>query len=206
MSSKKKKRLDSYINKKLKQERRADLFKSLAASQDTITSSLQLRPSSSLGSKQFLTNQDKLDKVSTLSDRKRSRVYDQVATEKRGYHSDSTDGEREEPEQASKGDELDSAPVAGPSRIPMQVELPPSQPALHTLPSRGGGTQQSQPVQAIPSNVVGSALIRGADGEIVKPTVRQRQKKAPRVSHPFMCFRDGIFWQASLPGVRPYVH
>lgn len=179
MSSKKKKRLESYVNKKLKQERRVEIFKSLAASQDTLSSSLQLQPSSSLGSRQFKTNQDKLDKVSTLSERKRAKVYDQVANNKRGYHSDDS------------GDDLDGyeglqaesdAPQAGPSRLPAEsttplqptptsVQVDDVKPATTALPA-----PPSHPV------ALGSALARGPDGQVIKPVVKQRQKKASRVS------------------------
>lgn len=182
MSSKKRKRLESYVNKKLKQERRAELFKSLAASQDTLTSSLQLQPSSSLGSRQFKTNQDKLDKVSTLSDRKRSKVLNQVADKKRGYHTDSSEDETNEDE-AQRGLQLAAEGLeAGPSRPRNQsattngATVPePKHPVSAAAPSTSS-KPELRPVE------LGSALLRGPDGEIVKPVVRQRQKKAPRVS------------------------
>lgn len=176
MSSKKKKRLESYVNKKLKQERRMDLFKSLAASQDELTSSLQLQPSSSLGSRQFKTNQDKLDKVSTLSERKRSKVYDQVAQRKRGYHSDS-DGDTED---IQDGLQLEAeAPQAGPSRLPAVAVSPATQTITSdTVKSAINGQHSAAPT---PASALGSALARGPDGEVIKPVVRQRQKKAPRV-------------------------
>lgn len=178
MSSKKKKRLESYVNKKLKQERRVDLFKSLAASQDTLTSSLQLQPSSSLGSRQFKTNQDKLDKVSTLSERKRSKVYDQVADKKRGYHSDNSDEENDV--DGYEGLQAESeTPRAGPSRLPAystKVPAPPAKaPAENEVPTALPTKSALQPVS------LGSALAIGPDGQVIKPVVKQRQKKAPRV-------------------------
>lgn len=170
------------MNKKLKQERRVDLFKSLAASQDTLTSSLQLQPSSSLGSRQFRTNQDKLDKVSTLSERRRTKVFDQIADKKRGYHSDSSD-EDTNGDDSRGGMPLEAEGLqAGPSRTAMKSatrngtsgESPLETQAPTSMPS----VVQPVPLQPI---VLGSALVRGPDGEVVKPVIRQRQKKAPRV-------------------------
>lgn len=187
MSSKKKKRLESYVNKKLKQERRVDLFKSLAASQDTLTSSLQLQPSSSLGSRQFKTNQDKLDKVSTLSERKRSKVYDQVADKKRGYHSDNDD---ENGLDGYEGLQAESeTPQAGPSRLPAdstKVPPPAKAPAETGAPVVLPTRPSLQPVS------LGSALAVGPDGQVIKPVVKQRQKKAPRVGCTILCNSSSI--------------
>lgn len=178
MSSKKKKRLESYVNKKLKQERRADLFKSLAASQDTLTSSLQLQPSSSLGSKQFKTNQDKLDKVSTLSERKRTKVFDQVAEKKRGYHSDSSDDDGLDNKMDGVLVEEDTR-QAGPSRPSVASATT----SMLVSDAKANDTTTVTGVRTSPKPIaVGSALARGPDGEVVKPVVRQRQKKAPRVT------------------------
>lgn len=171
------------MNKKLKQERRVDLFKSLAASQDTLTSSLQLQPSSSLGSKQFTTNQDKLDKVSTLSERRRFKVFDKVAEKKRGYHSDSSDDEMQETsDQGGMQLEADE-PQAGPSRpSTSSATTDAASTKLRTETEVVANAPSTILKTSLPSVTVGSALVRGPDGEIVKPVIRQRQKKAPRVS------------------------
>ena len=90
MSSKKKKRLDAYVNRKLKKEGRKDLIASLACvyfcillelranvplpCSTTQTLNLSLRSSSSLGSKQYETQGSKLEHGQSVEERRRIRA------------------------------------------------------------------------------------------------------------------------------------
>ncbi|KAF5369365.1 hypothetical protein D9758_002690 [Tetrapyrgos nigripes] len=84
-TSKKKKRLEKYIEKKLKKEERVHIFEKLSQSQAQIPSSLHLQSSSTLGTGKAFTHQEKLDKLEdkevkhALGKRKRgAEVYDIV--------------------------------------------------------------------------------------------------------------------------------
>ena len=104
MSSKKKKRLEAYITRKLKKEDRKDLIASLACASflisstimterlnycsTTQTTNLSLRSSSALGSKQFTTQSSKLAHTQTVEDSRRSRAQGLLKKVKgRGHHS-----------------------------------------------------------------------------------------------------------------------
>ncbi|GAA5824872.1 hypothetical protein JCM3770_002186 [Rhodotorula araucariae] len=71
MSAKKKKRLDAFIDRKLKKEGRKDLIASLAKTQ---TQNLQFASSSALGSKQFQSQASKLEHAAAVEESRRSRA------------------------------------------------------------------------------------------------------------------------------------
>ncbi|GAA5902843.1 hypothetical protein JCM8208_006490 [Rhodotorula glutinis] len=71
MSAKKRKRLDAYIDRKLKKEERKDLIASLAKTQ---TQNLQFASSSALGSKQFQSQASKLEHAAALEESRRGRA------------------------------------------------------------------------------------------------------------------------------------
>lgn len=156
------------------------------ATQESISTPLLLQPSSTLGSKQFKTNQDKLDRSSSLVDRKRQRVYDAVAEKKKGYHSD---------EDASEGDDdmpVDNANEAGPP-TPSLTTLQSAplcatkgevrseqQPTLSPEQKHTGEPTSAKPsalhLQAAPVTV-GSGLKKGPDGQAVVPVIVKRTRK-----------------------------
>ncbi|SCV72455.1 BQ2448_3992 [Microbotryum intermedium] len=71
MSSKKRKRFEAYVTRKLKKEQRAELISSIAKTQ---TQNLALQSSSSLGSKQFRTQADRLNHANHLEESRRGRA------------------------------------------------------------------------------------------------------------------------------------
>ncbi|KAG9124138.1 putative ATP-dependent RNA helicase DHR1, partial [Ceratobasidium sp. 392] len=70
MTSKKRKRLDSYINKKLKKEERVKILAKLAASQAELPSSINLGSSATLGTGRAISHAERLEKSEDLTVRK----------------------------------------------------------------------------------------------------------------------------------------
>lgn len=134
MSSKKKKRLDAYVNRKLKKEGRKDLIASLACvyfcillelranvplpCSTTQTLNLSLRSSSSLGSKQYETQGSKLEHGQSVEERRRIRARGILKKVKgRGHLSEEESGGDEgDSEEGSLADDEDMADVPAPPR------------------------------------------------------------------------------------------
>ncbi|EUC63264.1 RNA helicase [Rhizoctonia solani AG-3 Rhs1AP] len=70
MTSKKRKRMESYINKKLKKEERVKVLAKLAASQSDLPTSLHLGSSATLGTGKIISHAERLDKNEDLAVRK----------------------------------------------------------------------------------------------------------------------------------------
>ncbi|CAE6383906.1 unnamed protein product [Rhizoctonia solani] len=70
MTSKKRKRMESYINKKLKKEERVKVLAKLAASQSDLSTSLNLASSASLGTGKLVSHAERQDKSEDLAVRK----------------------------------------------------------------------------------------------------------------------------------------
>ncbi|KAM0749651.1 P-loop containing nucleoside triphosphate hydrolase protein [Meredithblackwellia eburnea MCA 4105] len=121
MSSKKKKRMDAYIARKLKKEDRKMLIASLAQTQ---TTNLSLRSSSALGSKQFKTQEEKLDHARSVEEGRRGRAQQIVKRLKgKGHHTDSEydsndedGGSSEDGEDVKVAKDVGLAPAAAPLR------------------------------------------------------------------------------------------
>ncbi|KAK7469227.1 putative ATP-dependent RNA helicase DHR1 [Stygiomarasmius scandens] len=143
-TSKKKKRLEKYIEKKLKKEERVQILEKLSQSQAQLPSSLQLQSSSTLGTGKASTHQQNLDKQEdkevrhALGKRKRGKEDYDVVEE---------DSEEDEFEKSLDFYET-SQTTAEPPALPFQV---PS-----VLP------------------IIGSALQRNSDGSIPDPKVKPR--------------------------------
>ncbi|KAJ7175857.1 P-loop containing nucleoside triphosphate hydrolase protein [Mycena filopes] len=147
-NSKKRKRLDKYIEKKLKKEERVLIFEKLAQSQATLPSSLQLQSSATLGTGKAITHRDRLDK---LEDKEIRRALDgRTGKRKRQDDSYAVVGANDSPDDDTDGEDSASIQIGNPSN-------PSVSSALAT---------------------VGSALQRNADGSIVPPKIVPRSKKA----------------------------
>ncbi|KAJ7675833.1 P-loop containing nucleoside triphosphate hydrolase protein [Mycena polygramma] len=149
-SSKKRKRLDKYIEKKLKKEERVLIFEKLAQTQATLPTTVHLQSSATLGTGKAITHRDRLDK---LEDKEIRRALD-GRTGKRRRQDDSyavtgPDGDIDDED----GDENDSEDDAS-----MQISGP------------------SKPVASVPA-AVGSALQRNPDGTVVAPKIVPRSSK-----------------------------
>ncbi|KIO06158.1 hypothetical protein M404DRAFT_15215 [Pisolithus tinctorius Marx 270] len=146
VSSKKKKRMEKYIDKKLRQEERLQLFEKLAQTQATMPS-LELHSSSTLGTGKVTSNRKRLDKAEDLQVRRtmdgRTGKRRRRITDYSGADSDSGDSELDD----RIGGGID-APSPKTTRTP--VVSPPS--------------------------IVGGALKRNADGTVVQPRVVKKEK------------------------------
>ncbi|KAK7048361.1 P-loop containing nucleoside triphosphate hydrolase protein [Favolaschia claudopus] len=149
-NSKKRKRLDKYIEKKLKKEERVVILENLAQSQASLPTTLHLQSSSTLGTGKPTTHRDHQDK---LEDKEIRRALD-GRTGKRRRQTDSYVVTRpdDDPDDGSSEDDASS------SRDEIaQVSEP--QPTSSAAP------------------VVGSALQRNPDGSTVAPKIVPRSKK-----------------------------
>ncbi|KAJ3895464.1 P-loop containing nucleoside triphosphate hydrolase protein [Lentinula edodes] len=150
-TSKKKKRLEKYIDKKLKKEERVHLFEKLSQSQAQLPSTVHFQSSATLGTGKATTHQDLLDK----QEDKEIRRAIEGRSGKRKRHDGFYDVvEAEADDEEGEEDEGDFMTETG--LLEEQIEPSPKLPA-------------SQPT-------VGSALARNSDGTVIAPMVRPRSK------------------------------
>ncbi|KNZ81277.1 Putative ATP-dependent RNA helicase PB1A10.06c [Termitomyces sp. J132] len=172
-SSKKKKRLEKYIDKKLKKEERALLFQKLAQTQAEVPSSLHLQTSSSLGTGKVSTHQERLER---LEDKQVRRALDgHLGKRKRRGDTYTVIGANDEGTD-SEEDEL----LHGGKEVRTSVKE--SEESLTRGPTAtvvGVSTVSSAP--PTPS-VVGSALRRNPDGTMMAPKSRQKSNGKTRFS------------------------
>ncbi|KAI6147475.1 P-loop containing nucleoside triphosphate hydrolase protein [Pisolithus tinctorius] len=163
VSSKKKKRLEKYIDKKLRQEERLQLFEKLAQTQATMPS-LELHSSSTLGTGKVTSNRKRLDKAEDLQVRRtmdgRTGKRRRRITDYSGADSDSGDSEPDD----RIGGGID-APSPKTTRTPV----------VSVMDYSSGITVPKKDVRQPPS-IVGGALKRNADGTVVQPRVVKKEK------------------------------
>ncbi|CAA7261404.1 unnamed protein product [Cyclocybe aegerita] len=162
-NTKKKKRLEKYIDKKLKKEERVLIFEKLAKTQASLSSSL-LQSSSTLGTGKALTHkelqekaEDSLVKKSLLGQPGKRKRHQDVFDIQEADDEDeelSPDEDDEVPDHHN----VDSTPLELPSETSVVIDESPSLP-----PAKSAAT-------------VGSALQRNLDGSTVAPKVRPRTK------------------------------
>ncbi|KAG6843905.1 hypothetical protein H0H87_011894 [Tephrocybe sp. NHM501043] len=169
-NSKKKKRLEKYIDKKLKKEERVVLFEKLAQTQAEIPSSLYLQTSASLGTGKATTHQERFER---LEDKEIRRALDgRSGKRKRGDDTYTVVNANDEDED-SEDEMLDHGSDEGQASPSMKetkefpVERPPAPIVVES---------SSAPPVASTSSIVGSALKRNADGTIVAPKIRSKSK------------------------------
>lgn len=163
VSSKKKKRLEKYIDKKLRQEERLQLFEKLAQTQATMPS-LELHSSSTLGTGKVTSNRKRLDKAEDLQVR---RTMDGRTGKRRRRITDYSGADSE-----SGDSELDN-------RVDGEIDAPPPKttpaPMVSVMDYSSRITVPKKDVQQPPS-IVGGALKRNADGTVVQPRVVKKEK------------------------------
>lgn len=178
MSSKKRKRMDAYVARKLKKDDRKDLIASLATTQ---TTNLNLRSSSALGSKQFSTQNARVDHAKTVEESRRGRALKILVDQKGkggGYisGSGSESGEEELGDQAMDDNERLISPPP---------QLPPVVSAAKPLQLFNASgvvdvievSQQPVASTSTPATlVVGSGLKEGAVVRIVKRKPKTKKK------------------------------
>ncbi|KAF9485838.1 P-loop containing nucleoside triphosphate hydrolase protein [Pholiota conissans] len=175
-TNKKKKRLEKYIDKKLKKEERLLIFDKLAKTQASMSSAL-LQSSSTLGTGKLSTFEERQDKAEDalvrktlagqIGKRKRHQdVYDIHGAEGDGDRSESDDDEEEESrprkinKPVSRGNEDREEDLQTPAVVVVEGPV-------------------NTPPNAVSTTAVGSALQRSADGSAVSPKIRQRPKGKP---------------------------
>ncbi|KAJ4482133.1 P-loop containing nucleoside triphosphate hydrolase protein [Lentinula aciculospora] len=146
-TSKRKKRLEKYIDKKLKKEERVTLFEKLSQSQAQLPSSIHLQSSSTLGTGKSITHQDLLDR----QENKEIRRAIEGRSGKRKRHEGLYGIIEADADEDSTEDEKGSSIEAG-----EMAEHSPKPPAAQS--------------------VVGSALARNPDGTVIAPKLRARSQ------------------------------
>ncbi|TFK52557.1 P-loop containing nucleoside triphosphate hydrolase protein [Heliocybe sulcata] len=172
MSSKKKRRLEKYIEKKLKKEERVVILQKLAASQAEIPS-LKLQTSSMLGTGKVATNQYRLEKkedkeVGKLMDGragKRKRPTDVHAS------SEESEGDAEDSfisrTAHARDADIEIVDLTGKPSV-----LKPEPVVVHDIGA--GGPPAAVP---LPATSVGSALRRNKDGTATVPVMKKKSTK-----------------------------
>ncbi|KAH9841541.1 P-loop containing nucleoside triphosphate hydrolase protein [Rhodofomes roseus] len=179
-SSKKKKRLEKYIDKKLKQDERVEIFEKLSKSQAQLSTTLQLQSSATLGTGKASTHKDMLDKQ---EDKEVRRALDGMTRKgKRGQGKQniltSYDAE-------SEGE--DSMRVDGePANQDTEGDVGTSRANPVVIVDSGFSTAKLSPGET-PAAVahavqVGSALKRTADGSAVAPKISKRKPKGSKTA------------------------
>ncbi|KAJ3513040.1 hypothetical protein NLJ89_g3170 [Agrocybe chaxingu] len=161
-NTKKKKRLEKYIDKKLKKEERVLVFEKLAKTQASLSSSL-LQSSSTLGTGKALTHKELQEKAED-SFVKKSLLGQ---TGKRKRHQDVFDVQVADEEEEFSPDEGEEIPDqhnvdAAPHDLPLETSVVVDESSSLT-PAKSAAT-------------AGSALQRNPDGSAVAPKVRPRSK------------------------------
>ncbi|KAI9512405.1 P-loop containing nucleoside triphosphate hydrolase protein [Russula earlei] len=149
-SGKKRKRLDKYIEKKLKKEERVELFEKLAKSQADLPSILRFQSSSTLGAGKTFTAQERLEKRGGgIADIAESDSDEEVVGASHDVR--------------SEGDTTQDGEVTSPWVQVIDVH------AASTVTRRH---EMSADI------VVGSALQRHTDGSIVTPRIMKKKEKS----------------------------
>ncbi|BGP29302.1 putative ATP-dependent RNA helicase DHR1 [Rhodotorula toruloides] len=188
MSAKKKKRLDAFIERKLKKEQRKDLIASLAQTQ---TQSLNFTSSSSLGSRQFLSQASKLSHASAVEQSRRDRAQKILQRANAGKMHLSDEEEEEDGEEEEVRDErgeeeereLEREFVKPQQALALTTAAPASA-KKHTQPFNPSGAvgvveSPSQPIASTsstpaPAPAVGSALASSATVTVVKRKPKEK--------------------------------
>ncbi|THH11168.1 hypothetical protein EW145_g835 [Phellinidium pouzarii] len=173
-TSKKKRRLEKYIDKKLKKEDRVDILKKLAQSQAQLPSTLHLQSSSTLGSRKMQTHEELQAK---LEDKEVRRAMESRVKGRRPGRTvySGIDGASEDEDMDGIETKKPTAPEPGSSRAsPVIVddgdEKPEPPVTIHTQ------------VSMVEKIAIGSALRKNKDGTFQEPKVMKRRAKGKRTA------------------------
>ncbi|TFL01831.1 P-loop containing nucleoside triphosphate hydrolase protein [Pterulicium gracile] len=173
-SSKKKKRLDKYIDKKLEKEERGEILQKLAQSQAEVTTSLDLQSSSTLGT----------GRVSSIRQLHEGQEDRHVRRALQG----NTTGKRRRPgvddftiheggDSSDEDVEMSSAPGLTATDPINLTEVDPTQ----TASQANEASVHYAPIElAAKPAAIGSALKRNADGSVIAPKMRVKTNKKTR--------------------------
>ncbi|EJC98118.1 P-loop containing nucleoside triphosphate hydrolase protein [Fomitiporia mediterranea MF3/22] len=178
VTSKKKRRLEKYIDKKLKKEERVQLLEKLAQTQAQLPTTLHLQPSSTLGSRKVQTHEELQAKQEDKEVRRIMEGRGKGGRRKRNMYSGmdvdtDEDSGTEEDNDMRKNDE-------GSRDADMEKELPGSSPESPVIIF----DEPEDVPKILPqvTDAVGSALRRNKDGTLQEPKVLKRQPKGPRTA------------------------
>ncbi|KAI0662646.1 P-loop containing nucleoside triphosphate hydrolase protein [Cubamyces menziesii] len=191
-NSKKKKRLDKYIEKKLKQEERLALFEKLSKSQAQASAALQLKSSATLGTGKPSTHLSRLEKQEDLEVK---RAMDgRTGRGKRRRHNGANfpvenDSDESDEEEDTKMDvDGHDEGAGGDEDVPEGTSR--SKPVVIVDSGFSTTVQSPEPevkVTVLPS-AVGSALRHNPDGTVVAPKISK--KPAKRAKGAFASWKD----------------
>ncbi|QRV77442.1 Helicase associated domain (HA2) [Ceratobasidium sp. AG-Ba] len=162
-TSKKRKRLDSYINKKLKKEERVKVLAKLAASQAELPSSINLGSSATLGTGRVISHAERLEKSEDLAVRKALDTIGSGRRKRRRLDSDVHGSSGSGDSGGSDGEAPDEFDIEIPS-FPTQTEN-------HTITAAVSDYVQSKPV-------LGSALASGGPPKVIPPKQKRGKLSA----------------------------
>ncbi|KAF9242610.1 P-loop containing nucleoside triphosphate hydrolase protein [Melanogaster broomeanus] len=166
VSSKKRKRLEKYIDKKLRKEERLVLFEKLAQTQASIPS-LDLQPSSTLGTGKSMSHRERLDKTEDMEVR---RVMEGRSNKRRRRNNNNfavTGPDGSESEDA----ELDAMAV--------DANINPSRPPPEVVDA---STNLAAPEKSTQPSAVGGALRRNPDGTVAGPRIIKKKEKGKQTT------------------------
>ncbi|KAF7314366.1 hypothetical protein MKEN_00909300 [Mycena kentingensis (nom. inval.)] len=161
-SSKKRKRLDKYIEKKLKKEERVVIFEKLAQSQASLPTTLHLQSSSTLGTGKATSHSEQLAKY---EDKDIRRALDGNSGRRRRNRESFAVVERD----SASGSDSDN---------PIEVDDDEDQPAAPRIDSLAPlPTPSVSSAHPVAPGLVGGALKRNADGSVVAPRIAPKLQK-----------------------------
>ncbi|EIN12593.1 P-loop containing nucleoside triphosphate hydrolase protein [Punctularia strigosozonata HHB-11173 SS5] len=163
MTSKKKRRLDKYIDKKLKQEERNIVLQKLAKSQADFPESLHLQSSSTLGTGKAITHEE------TIARQEDKEIRHAL------YGAKGRKRTRELYASSESGSDEDIAHESHDTGGPEAIGSSRSNPVI--VVDEGSSIKGGKPSDSIATMTIGSALARKADGTLVAPRVVARKSK-----------------------------
>ncbi|KAG1742366.1 P-loop containing nucleoside triphosphate hydrolase protein [Suillus paluster] len=191
VSRQKRKRLEKYVEKKLRKEERLVIFEKLAQTQAQ-TSSLDLQSSSTLGTGATSTARERQEK---LEDKDVRRAMEGQPNKRRRRHNDFTvhehgdsEGESDAMDGIDFGENADQTPVQYEHEGSVAKEFAADPPTTSTV---------SQPA-SVSTFAVGGALKRNPDGSVVAPIVVNKKSEKARMKASFPSWK-----RRALPTTAP---
>ncbi|KAF9220938.1 P-loop containing nucleoside triphosphate hydrolase protein [Gyrodon lividus] len=169
ISSKKRKRLEKYIDKKLRKEERMLIFEKLAQTQASMPS-IDLQSSSTLGTGKTTSHRERLDKTEGMEVR---RLVEGRSNKRRRRSNDFTVTGPDDSE--SEDAELDAMGTGAGINPPKPV--PPDE-----APIVVASTSLAAPAKSTQPSVVGGALRRNPDGTVMGPRVFKKKEKCKKTT------------------------
>lgn len=169
ISSKKRKRLDAYINRQLKKEKRQNLISELAKTSAEVADRSAFVTAASLGTGKGLTGQQRLDQDAARD----LRIANRLNPKYRAVNTTSDDDEDQDLDLLSEG-ELPEAPQ-GEKPSPTEAEL-----EREDRIAKARALFSAAPLQSKTPNIpeIGSALAAGHDGRVVMPAMKKKKRQS----------------------------